>query len=162
MSAGAQRHFVVRGWHVLVSVVAFFAVVISLDMLFVVWAVDSFPGEVSGRAYEDGIAYDKTLAARRAQARLGWTARVTQGASPGQVAAEFRGPDGETLDGLTVKATFTRPATDHGRRVAVLRAAPGKPYVGAVRLDDGAWDLTLTASDARGRTFEAHRRLVWR
>jgi len=162
MSGKSSGNFVVRGWHVLTGVVAFFAVVIGLDALFVFWAVDSFPGEVSGRAYEDGIAYDRTLAARRAQTRLGWTARVTQGNSPGQITADISGPDGDRLKGLTVKATFVRPATDHGRMIVDLRPEPGGLYRGGARLGDGAWDLTLTAADARGRTFEAHRRLVWR
>ncbi|HYE44111.1 MAG TPA: FixH family protein, partial [Caulobacteraceae bacterium] len=99
MSAQAKVPFTVKGRHVLFGVVGFFAVVIALDSLFVTWAVQTFPGEVSTRAYEDGLAYNRTLAARQEQKALGWTAKVLQGAQPGAVRVAFAGPSGETLDG---------------------------------------------------------------
>jgi len=162
MSAQAKVPFTVKGRHVLFGVVGFFAVVIALDSLFVTWAVQTFPGEVSTRAYEDGLAYNRTLAARQEQKALGWTAKVLQGAQPGAVRVAFAGPSGETLDGLAVKAAFTRPATDEGGREAALRNSGGGTYTGQVPLEAGAWDVKLTAADKTGRVFEAERRLVWR
>lgn len=162
MTTPTPKTFVVRGWHVLVAVVAFFTVVVGIDSLFVVWAVQTFPGEVSPKAYESGLAYNRTLAARRVEARLGWTVRVTQGARPGAVTAEITGAEGEKLEGLAVKAIFMRPATQRHATVTALRAADGGRYLGDARLADGAWDLTLTATDRQGRHLEAHRRLIWR
>ena len=156
------RTSVITGRHVLFAVVAFFAVVIGLDTLFTVWAVQTFPGEVSPRAYEDGLAYNRILAERRAESALGWRTRVTQGSAPGHVTARFVDAAGRPIEGLTVKAAFTRPATQSGSRTAMLTAAPADQYAGGPALADGAWDLTLTASDAQGREFQARRRLVWR
>ena len=153
---------VITGRHVLIAVVAFFVLVVGLDTLFTVWAVQTFPGEVSPRAYEDGLAYNRILAERRAEAALGWTTRVTQGSEPGRVSVRFADAGGKPIEGLVVKAAFTRPATQAGSRTATLAAAPGGEYLGGPALSDGAWDLTLTASDARGREFQARRRLVWR
>ncbi len=156
------RHSVITGRHVLFAVVAFFVVVIGLDTLFTVWAVRTFPGEVSPRAYEDGLAYNRILAERRAERALGWRTRVTQGSAPGRVTARFVDAAGKPIEGLTVKAAFTRPATQSGSRTAMLTAALAGEYAGGPALADGAWDLTLTASDAQGREFQARRRLVWR
>jgi len=158
----ARPPFVLRGRHVLWGVLGFFAVVVGLDSLFVTWAVQSYPGEVSERAYEDGLAYNRTIAARRAQTSLGWTAAVRQGGRPGEISAVFAGADAKPLDGLRVTAAFTRPATDAGARTLPLTPTAEGAYAGAAPLEPGAWNLTLQAVDAQGRRFEAERRLVWR
>ena len=101
----------ITGRHVLVAVVGFFTVVIGLDSLFTVWAVRTFPGEVSPHAYEEGLAYNRAIAARRAQASLGWRAQVSQAARAGTINARFVDAAGRPLQGLTVKARFMRPAT---------------------------------------------------
>lgn len=160
--AAAAPGFTVKGRHVLMAVVGFFVVVIGLDSLFVVWAVQSFPGEVSSRAYEDGLAYNQTLKTRRAQAALGWSTKVSQGGAPGRVGVSFTDAAGTPIEGLRVTAKFVRPTTDAGAREAALRAAAPGLYEGGPELAPGAWDLTLTAVDADGRSFEARRRLVWR
>ena len=150
------------GRHVLIAVVCFFAVVIGLDSLFTVWAVRTFPGEVSTRAYEDGLVFNEALASRRAQANLGWRARVAQASRPGAISASFVDAKGKPIDGLIVNARFTRPATQVGASVARLGATGSGAYAGAASLADGAWDLTLTARDGAGHSFEAQRRLIWR
>jgi nitrogen fixation protein FixH len=160
LPAAAPR--VITGRHVLIAVVAFFVVVVGLDALFTVWAVRTFPGEVSPRAYEDGLAYNRILAERRAEAALGWTSKVTQGARPGQITVRFTDGSGKPIEGLTVKADFNRPATQAGARTARLASAVAGEYAGGPALAEGAWDLTLTAADAQGREFQARRRLVWR
>lgn len=151
-----------RGRHVLFWVLGFFAVVVGVDSLFVVWAVDSFPGQVSPKPYEDGLAFNSAIARRRAQDSLGWTARVVQGGSPGAISVRILDRDGRPLPGLAVKARFVRPATETGARAAALTAAADGEYAGAARLAPGAWDLTVTATSARNERFEARRRLVWR
>jgi len=152
----------ITGKHVLWGVILFFAVVIGLDTLFTVWAVRSFPGEVSETAYEDGLKYNRTIEARQAQAALGWTAEVEAGEQPGAVRVRLAGPNGVGLEGLRVSARLERPATAAETHALTLRqVAPGL-YEGAVAAGRGAWDLAIVARDARGNRFEAERRLVWR
>jgi len=161
MSAAASPR-PIRGRHVLMGVLGFFALVIGVDSLFVVWAVDSFPGEVSATAYEDGLAYNRAIARRRAQAGLGWTATVVQGAQPGAVRVRMTDAADRPLEGLRVSAAFVRPATGSGARRSDLRAAGPGEYAGGPALAPGAWDVAVSATDSSGRTFEARRRLVWR
>jgi len=150
------------GRHMLIAVVGFFVVVIGLDSLFSFWAVSTFPGEVSAHAYEEGLAFNQAIATRRAQAELGWRAQVTQAGRPGVISAVFVDAHGAPLEGLRVKATFSRPATLAGTRVVQLGASGSGGYAGAAPLAEGAWDLTLVAHDDAGRRFVARRRLVWR
>ena len=55
MSAPAAREFRLNGWHVLAMLVAFFGVVIAVNVGFAVQAYSTFPGEVTARPYEEGL-----------------------------------------------------------------------------------------------------------
>src|SRR5690606_19510475 len=101
----------------------------------VTWAVQSFPGEVSERAYEDGLDYNSAIAARREQQALGWSAQVRQGAAPGQVAASFLDAEGEPLRALQVHAVLRRPATDRGAAEFRLEPTSEGGFAGAARIE---------------------------
>jgi nitrogen fixation protein FixH len=156
----ARPGFAIRGWHVLVGVTAFFAVVIGVDATFTVLAVRTFPGQVSVTPYEDGLLYNRRIAQLEAQERLGW--RAAAAAEPGQVRLEFRDRAGRPLSGLAIKARLERPATEAGRITLLFtETAPGR-YVAPAGRIAGAWDLTADAKGASGGVFLAERRLTWR
>lgn len=151
--------FRLTGWHVLAIVTGFFAVVTAVDIGFVVMAVKTFPGEVSSTPYEDGLAYDRSLAQLHAQEQLGW--RATAQAEPAVVSVEMRDRAGKPLAGLTLTGALERPATSVGRRVlAFHETRPGR-YVAAPGDLSGAWDLTVQAAGRKGERFKADRRLSW-
>jgi len=160
LSADQPAGFRLNGWHVLAIITAFFAIVIAVDVVFVVMAVKTFPGQVSSTPYEDGLAYNRSLAQLQAQERLGWQA--TAAAEPGTVAIEMRDRSGTPLGGLALTGRLERPATEAGRvPLAFHETRPGR-YVAHVEDLAGAWDLTAHAGDAAGHRFEASRRLTWR
>lgn len=147
------------GWHVLAMVVTFFAAIITVDAIFLVQAYRTFPGEVSVTPYEDGIAYNRTLAQLAEQEKYGW--RATAGAEPGRAVVEFRNENGEPVQGLSFTAKLEHPATESGRLTPKFReTAPGR-YEADLTGVHGAWDLTLVASNPAGQRFEAERRLTW-
>lgn len=147
----------ITGWHVLVGVVLFFAVVIGVDTLFVIKAYGSFSGEVASNPYEAGLAFNQTLAQRRREAALGWSAGV---ATPGGKAVLVTLADraGKPLDGLSVTATLERPATQVGRQTLNFKPLGQGRYLASARLD-GAWDLSGVARNARDM-IEIETRLV--
>ncbi len=155
----ARPGFVIRGWHVLLGVVAFFTVVVSVDATFAVLAVKTFPGQVSVTPYEDGLLYNRHIAQLEAQDRLGW--RAAAAAEPGQVMIEFVGRDGRAVSGLAIGGRLERPATESGRiQLHFTEVSPGR-YVAPTGRVDGAWDLTAEASNRAGALFRAERRLTW-
>lgn len=113
--------FRIRGRHVLFGVVGFFAVVIGLDAIFMVLAIRSFPGQVSETPFEDGLAFNRTIARREAQARLGY--RADAEAFPGGIELRLSDRDGAFLTGVTVTGTLTRPATEAGQQTLTFEAA---------------------------------------
>jgi nitrogen fixation protein FixH len=158
-AATPQTGFRLNGWHVLAIISGFFAVVIAVDVGFVVMAVKTFPGEVSRTPYEDGLAYDKSVAQQRAQARMGW--RATAAAEPAAVGVEMRDRNDAPITGLTVTGMLERPATEAGRLALRFRETRPGRYVARLNDLSGAWDLSLQTTSPKGELFTAHRRLSW-
>ena len=155
----ARPGFTIRGWHVLAGVTAFFAVIIAVDVSFMIMAIRTFPGQVSVTPYEDGLLYNRRIAQIEAQARLGW--RATAASAPGEVMMTFRDRAGRPLTGLAVAGRLERPATEAGRvTLRFVEQAPGRYVAPAGRLS-GAWDLTAEARGPTGGAFLAERRLTW-
>jgi nitrogen fixation protein FixH len=150
--------FTVKGWHVAAGVVAFFAVVISVDTAFLITAYRTHPGQVAPKPYEAGLIYNAELERQRTQAALGWRAGAQ--ANPGQLEVVMMDSSGLPLPGLEVSALLQRPATEQGRtELALTETAPGT-YMTPTDLA-GTWDVRIEAENARGQNLIAERRLQW-
>lgn len=150
--------YVVKGWHVGAGVVAFFAIVITVDAGFLIAAYRSHPGQVAPRPYESGLVYNAELERLRAQEALG--RRAGAAARPEGLEVVIQDRDGRPLAGLRVSATLQRPATEQGRTELVLsEAAPG--VYAAPHALSGAWDVRIEAAAGAGRSLIAERRLSW-
>jgi len=147
----------ITGWHVLIAVVAFFAVVIGVDTLFMIKAYGTFSGEVASNPYEAGLAFNKTLALRQREAALGWTATVLK-VDDDTVVIRLVDRAGAPLDRLSLTGVLERPATETGRQVLDFKPLGDGRYQARARLD-GAWDLRATARNSRDQ-FELETRLV--
>lgn len=151
--------FRITGWHVLGAVIAFFAVVIAVDVAFLMAAYRSHPGQVSVTPYEDGLAYNKHMAQQRAQAALGW--RATVAIAPDAIVVAVSDARGAPVGGLKVSGLLSRPATEASRLpLAFTETAPGR-YLAHAAPQAGAWDLTLSAQGQGEARLEAERRLIW-
>jgi nitrogen fixation protein FixH len=154
------KGFRLTGWHVLAIVCTFFGVVMAVDIGMATMAYRTFSGEVANDPYEAGLLYNHTLAERRVQAALGWTAAIEM-VQGGDVRVIIKDRDGRPVEGLKVNAVLERPATEAGREsLAFVRAAPGVYEAKAGHLS-GAWDVRVRAVDGQGRPFEAEERLLW-
>ena len=156
----ARSRFQIGGWHVLAAVVGFFAIVIAVDVSFAVFAYRTFPGEVSATPYEDGVAYNRTLAQMARQAKLGWTP-VASVAADGGLRLQVRDAAGHPVRGLRVTARMERPATETGRLALTFQETEPGVYRARPAKVTGAWDVSLALVDPAGRRFEAERRLLW-
>ena len=157
--ASNPTRFRLTGWHVLAMFVVFFGVDIAVNTVMIVGAYKTYPGEVADNPYEDGLAYDSTIGRKEAQAKLGW--RMTaglEGASVVRITAV--GPGARPVMGLRFQASLGRPATETGKRVLAFRETAPGVYDAATAPVSGAWDVKVTAYDARGRRFDAERRLI--
>lgn len=165
-SAASATGFVLKGWHVLTVLLAFFAIVIGVDVAFSVIAMRTFPGEDVKRSYVQGNHYNETLAARARQAKLGWRATAEIAARGGQraIVVTFHDAAGAPLNDLKVTGGLRRPATADADRLltfspAQAGARDGVYVATAPGLAAGVWDLQATAARG-GDTFDVRARLT--
>lgn len=135
-----------RGWHVLVMIVLFFAVTIGVNATFITLAMRTHPGEDVPRSYYQGLNYNDTLDRRRAQAALGWTARFNVVET--RLLIEIADAEGAPVSGLDLTGSLTHP-TDTGRDCVLTfsESRPGR-YVGPLDCAaSGQWRLRAWTAD---------------
>lgn len=149
--------FTIKGRHVLVAFVLFFGLIAAVDAVFISLAYRTFSGQVAKNPYEAGLLYDRTLAKRAAQAKLGWSATLAVGGDVVELVITDKA--GQGVDGLTVEATLDRPATDVGGQTLSLSGRGDGRYLADATLS-GAWDVEVLATGPDGVRFETGRRVI--
>ncbi|MHC5654370.1 FixH family protein [Stappia sp.] len=149
------------GRTVLYWLLGFFAVIFIANAILIRLALESFPGLVTETAYEDGLAYNDTIAAARAQAELGWKVEGTvnrgdDGAA--RIAVSAHDKDGAPLAGLLVTARLQRTASPEAAHIVVLQEGELGLYTADLaNVETGNWLLNLSASRGEGDRQEDFR-----
>lgn len=161
MSGAPER--VITGRHVLIAVLAFFAVVIAANGAFVFLALNTFTGVSTEDAYQRGLAYNETLRAAADQRALGWRAAV-EGTVPAEgrarVAVTLSDRAGRPLEHLAVTGVLRRPTQDgFDRALELARVGPGRYAVEVALPLAGQWHLALEAVSREGQHFRIEERL---
>lgn len=147
------------GFHVLMWIIGFFAVVIAVNGVFLYSAITSFPGEDVKKSYLQGLHYNDTLAARNAQSALGWTAAaglVTDGVAGPELRVELRDAAGRALSTLDIDVTLRRAATtDADTRLPLEAVGPGLYGAPTGDLAPGRWEAIIHVRDGETLKLEA-------
>lgn len=156
---GAPPGFTIKGWHVLAGMVGFFAIIISVNAVFITLAMQSFPGEETQRSYVQGLAYNQVLDARETQADLGWSASANLTES--RVLVEVRDADGDPVNALRLTGSLRHPADmDLDRPLTFTEVRAGVYAAGVSDLSAGRWRLEAQAAGDTPFAVEAD--LQWR
>lgn len=153
-----------RGAHVLIGLLAFFAAIIAVNVAFAVVAVRTFPGEDVRRSYLQGLRYNDTLAERRAQAAFGWRASaVLDARADGAVLnVALAAPDGRALDGLTLRGDLQWPTDSRLDQTLAFEPLGGGVYAARLgELPSGRWRLRARAENAEGQSLNVESELTW-
>jgi nitrogen fixation protein FixH len=152
------------GRKVLFLLVAFFGVVIGVNMIMMQLAIQTLPGTEVDSAYSASLAYEKEIAAARDQNARNWKIdahieRSGQGGATLQV--EARDNNGRPMSGLKFQGRFERP-TDRRADLPVVLAEVG---IGIYRgntlaIAPGQWDLVLEGVAAGRRMFLSKNRVL--
>jgi len=151
-----------RGWWYPYIFVAFFLVVVGVNLGMAYFATSTFTGLSTDNAYEKGIAYNRNLAMAKAQAELGWTvdAKIAGDARNADVTVTYRDRDGRPVDGLDVQALLTRPTvTGLDQRVALAKRGDGTYGTVLAVPESGEWDFDIIAV-GRDSAYQMQRRFI--
>jgi nitrogen fixation protein FixH len=156
--AAPPKGFRITGWHVLFGMVLFFAIIIAVDVLFMVKAYESFSGQIVKNPYEAGLAFNQRLLDQKHQSQLGWQVDAGLGTAD-ELVIKVRDKAGAPITGLKAVATLERPATERGRLELAFREADPGVYLARAGLAAGVWDMT-TVLEGSGGVFRAERRII--
>src|SRR3954454_980350 len=116
------------GRTVLFLLVAFFGVVIGVNLVMMRFAIKTLPGTEVDSAYSASLAYEKEIVAAREQNLRNWRidAHVQRGPDgDASLQVEARDANGQPMSGLTFRGRFERP-TDRRADQAVVLAETGR------------------------------------
>jgi len=154
------------GRTVLFSIVAFFAVVIAVNVTMMTLAVSTLPGNDVDNPYGLGLAYNEEISAAREQAARGWqvAAHVERSADGhGSIAVEARDANGAGVTGLVFTARLARPADRRADLSVPLVERDLGVYRGtAADVAAGQWELIIEADRGSERLFLSRNRLTLR
>lgn len=141
------------GWWYPWIFVAAMGIVVLVNGTLVAFALGSWTGLETEGHYDKGLAYNRDLAAARAQAERGWRFQLAvepadagNGRRTATVSATFADDDGAPLDDLDVQAVVLRPTNEGLDQEVRLPAVGNGVYRAAVGFPaPGQWDVRIHA-----------------
>lgn len=147
MAVQSKRGF--TGRHMALTLIAFFAVVVGVNLVMARLAVGTFGGTVVANSYVASQHFNAWLAEGRRQAALGWQVSAARGAA-GNLVLTASDRAGQPLDGLTIVAEARHPlGRAEPKRLALLHGGQGR-YRSQAVLPAGRWIITFKLSGPDG------------
>jgi nitrogen fixation protein FixH len=152
------------GRKVFFLLVAFFGVVIGVNLVMMRFAIKTLPGTEVDSAYSASLAYEKEIAAAREQNLRNWRidAYVKRGPDGGAtLQVEARDTNGQPMSGLRFQGRLERPADKRADQPVALAETGIGIYRGtASSIAAGQWDLVLQGDAAGRRVFLSRNRVL--
>ena len=155
--------FKLTGSKVLLAMMAFFALVFTVNGLMAYLAVSTFSGVQTDKPYESGLAFNREIARARAQEGQGWQVdeQISREAS-GAVILTIRIMDGAhaPITGLTLNTILKSPADSHKDCLVVVTEEKSGVYSGTTHCAAGQWDLDTQAQKDGDMVYRSINRII--
>jgi nitrogen fixation protein FixH len=152
------------GRKVLFMLVAFFGVVIAVNVVMAKLAIQTLPGTVVDSAYSASLAYENEIAAAQDQNARNWKvdAHIQRGPDgSATLRVEAHDSKGLPMSGLKFEGRFERPSDTRADQSVALEEVGGGIYRGTAPLiGRGQWDLVLEAVASGQRMFLSRNRVL--
>ena len=152
------------GRKVLLMLVAFFGVVIGVNMIMMRLAIRTLPGTEVDSAYSASLAYESEITAAHDQNARNWKVDAHIGRDSGgsaTVQVEARDKKGIPMSGLKFQGRFERPTDRRADKpVALAEVGIGIYRGNAIGIAPGQWDLVLEGAAAGQRVFLSRNRVL--
>jgi len=137
----ANREF--TGRHMLLVMVAFFGVIITVNVTMAVLATRSWTGLVVGNTYVASQEFNERTERGRAQMALGWQAALS--VEPGRLGYRITDQNGSVILLEHVTMLLHRPVSAANDTEIVLERSADGGYAADITLDDGSWIVEVEA-----------------
>lgn len=157
-TAGRNREF--TGWHMLAIMVAFFSVIITVNLTMAYFARSSWTGFVVENTYVASQKFNQKAAEGRAQAALGWKPEFAL--ADGTIQYRLIDSSGDVVAAKQVTVSFRRPASASEDQDVVLIRQPDASFSAPVELHDGLWIAEIHSEVGSDHPYRDVRRLTLR
>ncbi|MBN7755691.1 FixH family protein [Nitratireductor aquimarinus] len=156
--SSAQKQKVFTGWHMLAIMIAFFGVIIAVNLTMAFYANSSWTGLIVKNSYVASQTFNERAAEGRAQAALGWNGDLI--VEDGAITYRLTDASGSLIPLDGVKLIMHRPVTADEDTTLELERRPD----GAFGVDhgpgDGTWVVSITAEAGLDHPYRDVRRIV--
>jgi nitrogen fixation protein FixH len=148
------------GKHMLLIMVAFFGVIIAVNIAMATLARTSWTGAVVANSYVASQEFNEKISEARTQVALGWTSKLDiEGGHLRFIVADIRGQPVKVSGG---ELTLRRPAYDAEDRIVPLKQLADGIIGSDMSLRDGIWIAEVHADAGLGRPYRDVQRIVIR
>jgi nitrogen fixation protein FixH len=158
MTVKAQKPRAVTGRHMLAFILAFFGVVIAVNLTMATLANTSWTGLVVENTYVASQQFNKKAEEGRAQAALGWTGKLT--IAWGEVRYGLTDAAGKPVPLHGVKVLFRHPAYEKEDKAVILALASGQEFAAQHMPKDGVWIVEVDADAGLAEPYREVRRIM--
>jgi nitrogen fixation protein FixH len=141
--AATQKQF--TGKHMLAIMIAFFSVIVGVNLLMAYFANSTWSGLVVANGYVASQSFDKDLARAKAQDSLGWTVNLSH--LDGRIRITFADKDSNLIEGLAITGALERTVTDKQDQTLAFTSMGAGVYTAPATLTPGVWEVEI---DAKG------------
>lgn len=145
------------GYHATVILIAFFAIVIAVNVLMTTLAIGTFGGALVDNSYVASQKFNGWLKEARAEKKLGWLISPPERDGDQFLSLTISDSSGADLQGAKVEMRAEHPLGQAPARRVEFHAISRGLYRSAVSLPRGRWKLWLRVThgkDHTDRSFE--------
>ncbi|PDQ23064.1 cytochrome oxidase [Mesorhizobium sanjuanii] len=158
MSASTQKPREFTGRHMLIIILAFFGVIIAVNLTMATLASTSWTGLVVENTYVASQQFNRKAEEGRAQAALGWTGKLT--IAWGDVRYSLSDAAGKPVPLHGVKVLFRHPAYEAADKSVTLALASGQEFAAKHTPRDGVWIVEVDADAGLTEPYRDVRRIM--
>jgi nitrogen fixation protein FixH len=143
MTAHQTKPRTFTGRHMLAAMVAFFGVIVAVNLTMAAFAMKSWTGLVVQNSYVASQEFNDRAEAGRARAALGWQGELAY--SNGKLRYALVRHDGDAVALTDVLVALGRPAYEAEDTTIVLTPTGDGGFGNSVELGDGQWIVRVSA-----------------
>ncbi|MFB2549922.1 FixH family protein [Ensifer soli] len=146
------------GRHMLMIMIAFFGVVIAVNLTMARLAGMTWSGLVVANSYVAGQSFDEKMRRAHAQIALDWTGRLELGGD--RIGYGLSDRDGRPVPLLGVSMTFRHPAFEAADWQVTLSPVGAGRFEADHPVRDGAWSVEIVADAGRADPYREVKRIT--
>lgn len=146
------------GWHMLAIMVAFFGVIIIVNLIMATSAIRSWSGLVVQNSYVASQEFNEKAITGKEQAALLWETKLDY--KNGEFTYLLLDKDGQAVDATSATAHFKRPVGDANDTTVTMDKTGAGQFASKVELGEGAWIVEINSEAGLEDPYRQIRRFI--